>query len=120
MTESRGPRGGSRRPSSSSATRAMGSAGMPASDDDVRMAELEARLERLESKPGVEMEAMRTRGRALMRRVMPSEANRHFRNAAREQLLGFRAIVDFWIARVDEWDVSAPGAEDDRTSIEIE
>jgi hypothetical protein len=82
--------------------------------DDARVAELEARLERLERDPGV-----RERSRALMRRVMPSEANRHFRNAAREQLLGFRAIVDFWIARVDEWDPNGSGG-DDRTSIEIE
>jgi hypothetical protein len=95
----------------------MGSAGLPATADDERMVELEARLERLEREPG--MEAMRTRGRALLRRVMPSEANRHFRNAAREQLLGFRAIVDFWIARVDQWDTSDDTG-DDRTSIEIE
>ena len=122
MTESRSARGTGRRPRSSSATRAMGSAGLPTTADDVRMAELESRLDRLESKPSLEMDAMRSRGRALMRRVMPSEANRHFRNAAREQLLGFRAIVDFWIARVDEWDPdgAAGSGEDDRTSIEIE
>jgi hypothetical protein len=102
-----------RRTRSSSTTTAMGSPGMPASDDDVRMAELEARLARLERDPGV-----RERGQALMRRVMPSEASHHFRNAAREQLLGFRAIVDFWIARVDDLDARA--GDDDRTSIEIE
>jgi hypothetical protein len=116
MTEQRTGRGG-RRPRSSATTSAMGSPGMPSAGDDARMAELEARLERLEREPG--MEAMRTRGRALMRRVMPSEANRHFRNAAREQLLGFRAIVDFWIARVDDLDAHAAD-EDARTSIEIE
>jgi hypothetical protein len=112
MTEYRSGRA-SRRPRSSRATSAMGSPGMPATADDSRMAELEARLDRIESDPG-----MRERGQALMRRVMPSEASRHFRNAAREQLLGVRAIVDFWIARVDDLDARA--GDDDRTSIEIE
>jgi hypothetical protein len=104
---------GSRRARSSSTTSAMGSAGMPSSADDARVAELEARLARLERDPG-----MRERGQALMRRVMPSEAGLHFRNAAREQLLGFRAIVDFWIARVDDMETRA--GDDERTSIEIE
>ena len=27
---------------------------------------------------------------------------RHFRNAGREELLGIRSIVDFWIARIDD------------------
>jgi len=107
MTENRAG-GASRRPS----------AGVPTGAREARMAELEARLDRLEREPG--MEAMRKRGRALMRRVMPSEASHHFRNAAREQLLGFRAIVDFWISRVDAWDPSGAAGDDDRTSIEIE
>jgi hypothetical protein len=67
-----------------------------ASDGD-RMAELEARLARLERAPG-----LRERGRGLMARVIPDEATRHFRNAGREQLLGVRSIVDFWIERIDE------------------
>lgn len=112
MTEYRAGQG-SRRPRSSRTTSAMGSAGMPTSDDDIRMSELEARLDRLERDPG-----MRERSQALMRRVMPSEAGRHFRNAAREQLLGFRAIVDFWIARVDDMD--SQSSADDRVSIEVE
>jgi hypothetical protein len=112
MTEYRAGQG-SRRPRSSPPTSAMGSAGMPASDDDVRMAQLEARLDRLEGDPG-----MRERSQALMRKVMPSEAGQHFRNAAREQLLGFRAIVDFWIARVD--DLDRHSSDDDRVSIEVE
>jgi hypothetical protein len=33
---------------------------------------------------------------------MPPEAGRHFRNAGREQLLGIRSIVDFWIRRIDD------------------
>lgn len=74
------------------------SAGIPggetASED--RLAELEARLGRLEGGPGY-----RERGRHLLDRVMPSEASQHFRNAGREHLLGVRSIVDFWIRRID-------------------
>jgi hypothetical protein len=33
---------------------------------------------------------------------MPPEASRHFRNAGREQLLGVRSIVDFWIRRIED------------------
>jgi hypothetical protein len=116
MTED-SPRRPARRPHSSRTTAAMGSAGMPAAEDSTgsseRIAELEARLDRLERDPG-----MRERSQALVRKVMPSEAGRHFRNAAREQLLGFRAIVDFWIARVDDLDQGA--ADDDRMRIEVE
>ena len=116
MTEQRGTGRGVRRVRSSSRTSVMGSAGLPTIADDERLAELEARLDRLEGDTGV---AMRGRGRALVRKVLPAEASRHFRNAAREQLLGFRAIVDFWIERVDEMDVRA-GAEGDRHRIEVE
>jgi hypothetical protein len=62
-----------------------------------RLAELEARLARLERAPG-----LRERGRGIMSRVVPDEAAHHFRNAGREQLLGVRSIVDFWIERIDE------------------
>jgi len=72
------------------------SAGMPETVSDARLAELEDRLARLEGGPG-----MRERGRRMMDRVMPPEASRHFRNAGREQLLGIRSIVDFWIRRID-------------------
>jgi hypothetical protein len=61
------------------------------------MADFEARLARLEKAPG-----LRERGRGLMARVVPDEATHHFRNAGREQLLGVRSIVDFWIERIDE------------------
>ena len=61
------------------------------------MADFEARLSRLEKTPG-----LRERGRGLMARVVPDEATHHFRNAGREQLLGVRSIVDFWIERIDE------------------
>src|SRR5712691_11576172 len=64
---------------------------------DDPLAAIEARLARLEKAPG-----LRERGRGLMARVVPDEATAHFRNAGREQLLGVRSIVDFWIERIDE------------------
>jgi hypothetical protein len=82
--------------------------------DATRLSELEARLTRLERAPG-----LRERGRGMMARVVPAEASHHFRNAGREQLLGVRAIVDFWIDRIDEVeDRSGSGAR--RESIEID
>ena len=72
------------------------SAGVPESGADVRMAELEQRLARLEGEP-----SLRDRGRRMMDRVVPPEATRPFRNAGREQLLGIRSIVDHWINRID-------------------
>ncbi len=98
---------GSRMPSAASTAE-------PSPDD--RIAELEARLERLEGSPG-----LRARGRSLMDRVMPAEAGTHFRNAGREQLLGVRSIVDFWIRRLDESEASAgSGRGRERETIEIE
>jgi hypothetical protein len=81
---------------------------------DQRLAELEARLARLERAP-----SLRARGRSLMDKVMPPEASEHFRNAGREQLMGVRSIVDFWIARIDEADSRASRPRD-RETIEIE
>jgi hypothetical protein len=81
-------------------------------DSNARLAELEARVNQLETQPN-----LRERGRGLMARIMPPEASKHFRNAGREQLLGIRSIVDFWIRRIDEFeDRPAPR----RESIEIE
>lgn len=79
-----------------------------------RILDLESRLERLEDSPG-----LRERGRSLMNRVMPPEASRHFRNAGREQLLGMRAIVDFWITRIDEAE-SRSASSRERETIDIE
>ena len=90
--EARGRRGAASRRGSAPA-----SPGMPDAAADIRMAELEDRLARLEGSPG-----LRERGRKMMDRVMPPEAGRHFRNAGREQLLGIRSIVDFWIRRIDD------------------
>jgi hypothetical protein len=81
-------------------------------DANVRLAELESRVSQLESEP-----SLRERGRGLMARVVPPEAGKHFRNAGREQLLGVRSIVDFWIRRIDD---SADKPAPRRESIEIE
>ncbi len=86
----------------------------PATGDE-RIADLEARLERLEGEP-----SLRERGRSLMNRVMPPEASHHFRNAGREQLLGIRSIVDFWIRRIDDADQRAASRSAERETIEIE
>jgi hypothetical protein len=75
------------------------SAGMPGSEmmtTEERMAELEERLARVEGSVN-----LRERGRDLMNRVMPPEAMQHFRNSGREQLLGYRSIIDFWIRRIE-------------------
>ncbi len=74
-----------------------------------RLAELEARLDQLESDAN-----LRARGRQLVGRVMPPDASRHFRNAGREQLLGLRAMVDFWLKRLDEADERASIREQQR------
>jgi hypothetical protein len=99
MTDQRQGSAGVRRSRGPGRAKLAPSAGLPAGDSAdaaERIAELEARLARLEGSPG-----LRDRGRDLMGRVMPPEATRHFRNAGREQLLGVRSIVDFWIARID-------------------
>jgi hypothetical protein len=90
------------------------SPGMPDSDADIRLAELEDRLARLEGSAG-----LRERSRKMMDRVVPPEAGRHFRNAGREQLLGIRSIVDFWIRRIEDAE-SRAGADAGRETIEID
>ncbi|HET7182072.1 MAG TPA: hypothetical protein VFI15_07565 [Candidatus Limnocylindrales bacterium] len=90
------------------------SAGMPEDGVD-RVAELEARLARLESGPG-----MKERGRRLVDMVMPPEASHHFFNAGREHLLGMRSIVDFWLRRLDAMEARAEQDEGGRTTIEID
>lgn len=105
MTEPR--RGGSRRGATVGAIAGL--------SKDERLAELEARLERLERTP-----SLRARGRTMMDKVMPPEAGEHFRNAGREQLLGVRSIVDFWINRLDEADARASRSGRDRETIEVE
>ena len=99
------------RPARRGASAARATAGLP---KDRRLAELESRLAKLERAP-----TLRARGRSMMDKVMPPEASEHFRNAGREQLLGVRSIVDFWIARLDEADSRAAGR-GERETIEIE
>ena len=90
------------------------SPGMPETEADGRLADLESRLERLEGSAG-----LRERGRKVMDRVVPPEATMHFRNAGREQLLGIRTIVDHWIRRIDAMEPDT-GTDDRRHRIEIE
>lgn len=90
------------------------SPGLPDSGAEARLAELEARLARLEGEP-----TLRERGRHMMDRVIPPEAGRHFRNAGREQLLGVRSIVDFWIRRIDAAE-SRSRTDASRETIEID
>ena len=102
---------------STRSTRGRGAAGAAATrpSKDERLAEFEARLARLERAP-----SLRARGRSMMDKVMPPEASEHFRNAGREQLLGVRSIVDFWIQRIDEADARAASQSRERETIEIE
>jgi hypothetical protein len=101
------------------ASRGQASAGLPRvqdGDGGDRLAELEARLARLEDAPG-----LRQRGRSFVNQVVPADASHHFRNAGREQLMGIRSIVDFWIARIDMMEARAGSpASADRERIEID
>jgi hypothetical protein len=106
--------GSSRGTASRAARTGPASPGMPEAAAELRIAELEARLARLEGSPG-----LRERGRRMMDRVMPAEASQHFRNAGREQLLGIRSIVDFWIRRIEDAE-SRARADLGRETIEID
>lgn len=115
MNESLGAGGSrSRAPRAARRSGSPASPGMPETGAELRLAELEERLAKLEGEP-----SLKERGRHLMDRVMPPEASRHFRNAGREQLLGMRAIVDFWIRRIDDAE-SRAGGEPSRETIEID
>jgi hypothetical protein len=92
------------------------SPGMPDGMAESRVAELEERLAALEGGPG-----LKERGRHLMDKVMPPEASRHFFNAGREQLLGMRSIVDFWLHRLDDMESKvAPTEDTGRETISID
>jgi hypothetical protein len=92
-----------------------GRRGRELTTNEERLAAVEARLERLEGSP-----TLRERGRSVMYKVMPPEASKHFRNAGREQLLGIRSIVDFWIRRIDDADQRAGARSMERETIDIE
>jgi hypothetical protein len=97
--------------------RSSPSAGLPADEPAAaeRIAELDARIARLEGGAGY-----RERGRQLLRQVLPAEASRHFRNAGREELLGIRSIVDFWIRRIDDAESRAAAGDTAPERIDIE
>lgn len=105
---------------SPSSSRSNASAGMP--DEGMgradRIAELEDRLARLEGGPSVA--GLKERGRRLVDLVMPPEASHHFFNAGREQLLGMRSIVDFWLRRLDDMEARTKGDDGGRQTIEID
>ena len=96
---------------------ARSSAGVPDTAADARIAELEERLAHLEGSSD-----LKQRGRHMLDKVMPKEATTHFFNAGREQLLGMRAIVDFWLARLDqaESEMTGGAADAGRQTIEID
>jgi BMFP domain-containing protein YqiC len=98
----------------SPASRSKVSAGMPDEGPD-RVAELEARLARLEADP-----SLKERGHRLVDTVMPPEASRHFFNAGREHLLGMRSIVDFWLRRLDAMEARAASKDPGRQTIDID
>jgi hypothetical protein len=60
-----------------------------------RIAELERRLRRGESREGME-----TAFWAVMHSVFPDETRRHMKAAGREQLLAARSYLDHWIAKL--------------------
>jgi hypothetical protein len=96
--------------------RSRASAGVPDNAADPRIVELEERLAALEGGPG-----LKERGRHLMNRVMPADASRHFFNAGRENLLGMRSIVDFWLRRLDDMEAKvAPDDDAGRETISID
>ncbi|MBI2781747.1 MAG: hypothetical protein HYX55_08135 [Chloroflexi bacterium] len=96
--------------------RPRASAGVPDAAPDPRVAELEERLARLEGGPG-----LRERSRHVMEKLMPAEASRHFFNAGRENLLGMRSIVDFWLRRLDDMEAKvAPSGDEGRETISID
>jgi hypothetical protein len=117
MTDERRPGRGSPATTARRRTTGAPSPGLPADPGSAaeRLAELEARLARLENTSG-----LRERGRDLMGRVAPPEAGRHFRNAGREQLLGIRSIVDFWIRRIELAEERAEAPTSNRERIEID
>ena len=66
-------------------------------------AELEQRIADLERRIA-DMQSDQESGGvfSMLGQLFPSEARQHMRNARKEQLLAFRALLDRWIARIDE------------------
>ncbi len=113
-------------PAASARRRRGPSAGLPAASTpglpapyapgaDGQLAELEARLSRLEASS-----RLGDRTRDMVGRVIPPESTQHFRNAGREHLLGIRSIVDFWIRRIELAEDGAEAPQATRERIEVE
>jgi hypothetical protein len=85
---------------------------------DRRIAELERRLEEMESRGSAmerTMERAMQRSRAAGRAIVPEETRQHLRAAGREQLLAVRSLLDHWIASMRDDDRPAePSREDIR------
>lgn len=100
MTGSRPARGPRRAPAPTSGTPRRGATRTAAGSGtalEQRIAELEARLRSMESRRPSMMGPLH-----FMMELLPPEAARHFGNAGREQLLGFKALVDHWLRRIEE------------------
>lgn len=72
--------------------------------DEDRVAALEERLAQLEQRAprGDARSAAETALWAVMHKVFPEEARRHFKAAGREQLLAARVYLDTWIGKLDK------------------
>lgn len=66
-------------------------------------AELEQRIADLERRIADLQEDDAPRGMfRLMDQLLPPESRKHMRQAQKEQLLAFRALLDRWISRMDD------------------
>jgi hypothetical protein len=80
---------------------------------DERVAQLEGRLKELEAR-------RRESPGNLLGRVVPPDVRRHFMNGQREQLLALRALVDFWLGKLDARDAAPQGGSREREDIPID
>jgi hypothetical protein len=91
--------------------------------DDVRTAELEARIADLERRVPRASDAgsrsgFETAFWAMMHSIFPDEARKHLKVAGREQLLAARVYLDRWIARLDEQEAEQAGRPHEKIDIE--
>lgn len=90
---------------------ARGGARPSVAELEQRIRELEDRLMGLEARPGsAKREPFR------FDRYLPPDASRHFKTAAREQLLGMRVLVDHWIGKIER----SSRRDDERETIPVE
>jgi len=93
--------------------------------DDVRTAELEARIADLERRvphasagEGGARSGFETAFWAMMHTIFPDEARKHLKVAGREQLMAARVYLDRWIARLDEQEAEKAGRPHEKIDIE--